>query len=93
MFKIYFLEEVNVYTSRHYDSDNLIYKNFTEATGIKVNIISGKGEALIERIKSEGKNTSADIFLTADAGNLWKLQKMDSLEQFLSNMILGKASL
>ena len=84
-----FSEEVNVYTSRHYDSDNLIYKNFTEATGIKVNIISGKGEALIERIKSEGENTSADIFFTADAGNLWKLQKDGFFRAISSNMILG----
>ena len=83
-----FSEEVNVYTSRHYDSDDLIYKNFTEATGIKVNIISGKGEALIERIKSEGENTSADIFFTADAGNLWKLQKDGFFKRISSNIIL-----
>ena len=45
--------EVNVYTSRHYDSDTALYKEFTKETGIKVNIISGKGSALLERIKSE----------------------------------------
>ena len=84
-----FSEEVNIYTSRHYDSDDLIYKNFTEETGIKVNIISGKGEALIERIKSEGENTSADIFFTADAGNLWKLQKDGFFRAISSKMILG----
>ena len=67
--------EVNVYTSRHYDSDDALYEKFKNNTGIKVNIISGKGDALIERLKSEANNSPADIFLTTDAGNLWKIQK------------------
>jgi len=67
-------EEVNVYTSRHYDSDTKLYEDFTEETGIKVNIISAKGNALIERLKSEGKSSPADVFITVDAGNLWKVQ-------------------
>ena len=67
--------EVNVYTSRHYDSDDALYEKFKNNTGIKVNIISGKGDALMERLKSEGNNSPADIFLTTDAGNLWKIQK------------------
>jgi len=67
--------EVNIYTSRHYDSDDALYKEFTNETGIKINIISGKGSALLEKIKSEGKNSPADIFFTVDAGNLWKVQK------------------
>ena len=67
--------EVNVYTSRHYDSDDALYEKFKNNTGIKVNIISGKGDALMERLKSEANNSPADIFLTTDAGNLWKIQK------------------
>ena len=73
--EIVFAENVNVYTSRHYDSDDALYEEFTAETGIKINIISGKGSALLERIKSEGKNSPADIFFTVDAGNLWKVQK------------------
>ena len=80
--------EVNIYTSRHYDSDNLLYEGFTKTTGIEVNIISGKGEALIERIKSEGRNSTADIFFTADAGNLWKLQKDDHFRSITSKSII-----
>ena len=49
-------DEVNVYTSRHYDSDDALYEEFTEETGIKVNIIYGKGSALLQRLKEEGKN-------------------------------------
>ena len=70
-----FAQEVNVYTSRHYDSDYDLYEEFTRATNIKVNILSGKGGALLERLKAEGKNSPADIFFTVDAGNLWKVQK------------------
>lgn len=81
--------EVNIYTSRHYDSDNFLYEDFKKTTGIKVNIISGKGEALIERIKSEGKNSAADIFFTADAGNLWKLQKDGHFRSIKSERIIN----
>ena len=80
--------EVNIYTSRHYDSDDLLYKDFSNSTGIKVNIISGKGEALIERLKSEGRNSSADIFLTSDAGNLWKVQKEGLFKSISSEKIM-----
>ena len=81
--------EVNVYTSRHYDSDEALYEEFTDETGIKINIISGKGSALLERIKSEGKNSPADIFFTVDAGNLWKVQKEGLFQSIKSKKILS----
>ena len=71
----YLADEVNIYTSRHYDSDDALYSEFTAETGIQVNIISGGGNALMERLKAEGKNSPADIFFTVDAGNLWRVQK------------------
>jgi len=81
--------EVNVYTSRHYDSDEALYEEFTDETGIKINIISGKGSALLERIKSEGKNSPADIFFTVDAGNLWKVQKEGLFRSINSKKVLS----
>ena len=81
-------DEVNVYTSRHYDSDDALYEEFTEATGIKVNIISGKGSALLQRLKAEGKNSPADIFFTVDAGNLWKVQKEGLFQSIQSEKVL-----
>ena len=81
--------EVNVYTSRHYDSDEVLYKEFTQETGIKVNIISGKGSALLQRLKSEGKNSPADIFFTVDAGNLWKVQKEGLFQSIQSELVLN----
>tara|TARA_X000001036_G_scaffold31623_1_gene25953 strand:- start:704 stop:1723 length:1020 start_codon:yes stop_codon:yes gene_type:complete len=86
---IVFAESVNVYTSRHYDSDDALYQEFTDETGIKINIISGKGSALLERIKSEGKNSPADIFFTVDAGNLWKVQKEGLFQSIKSKKILS----
>ena len=66
---------VNVYSARHYNTDSQLYEGFTEQTGIKVNIIEGKDSELIERIKSEGKNSPADVFITVDAGRLWRAEE------------------
>ena len=83
-------KEVNIYTSRHYDSDDALYQEFTNETGIKVNIISGKGGALLERLKFEGTNSPADIFFTVDAGNLWKVQKEGLFQPITSTKVLSK---
>tara|TARA_B100000427_G_scaffold322714_1_gene325117 strand:- start:1074 stop:2126 length:1053 start_codon:yes stop_codon:yes gene_type:complete len=80
-------EEVNIYTSRHYDADDLLYEEFTKKTGIKVNIISGKGSALIERLKAEGTNSPGDVFFTVDAGNLANFQKQGFLQSIQSETI------
>lgn len=64
--------EVNIYSSRHYDTDERLYSDFTQATGIKINLIEGKEDELIERMKAEGANSPADVFITADAGRLWR---------------------
>ena len=82
-----FAKEVNLYTSRHYDSDDALYQKFTDATGIKVNVISGKGKALMERLASEGANSPADVFITVDAGNLWKVQKDGMFQSINSTTI------
>ncbi len=68
-------EVLNLYSSRHYQTDEALYQNFTEETGIKINRIEGKGDALIERIKSEGANSPADVLLTVDAGRLWRAEQ------------------
>ena len=68
-------EVVNVYSARHYDTDMAMYERFTEETGIKVNLIEGSSDALIERIKSEGQFSPADVLITVDAGRLWRAEK------------------
>jgi len=66
---------VNIYSSRHYDTDERLYSDFTEATGIEINLIEGKEDELIERMKAEGANSPADVFITADAGRLWRAEQ------------------
>jgi len=79
--------EVNIYSSRHYDTDARLYSDFTEATGIKVNLIEGKEEELIERMKAEGANSPADVFITADAGRLWRADQMGLLSPVESEVL------
>lgn len=61
---------VNLYTARHYQTDEALYANFTKETGIKVNRIEGKEDELLERIKNEGASSPADVFITVDASRL-----------------------
>lgn len=67
--------EINIYSARHYDADQRLYDGFQAATGIKVNVIQGNGPELLARMKAEGRNSPADVFLTVDAGNLWMAAK------------------
>ena len=62
---------LNLYSARHYNTDEALYSNFTKTTGIKINRIDGGEDALLARIKAEGANSPADVFLTVDAGRLW----------------------
>ncbi|WP_431028728.1 Fe(3+) ABC transporter substrate-binding protein [Lysinibacillus sp. LZ02] len=77
-------KEVNLYTSRHYDVDDELYKAFEQETGIKVNVIKGEPDELLERIKREGDATKADVFLTADVARLFRA-KEDGLLQAVSS--------
>ncbi|MBC7995156.1 MAG: extracellular solute-binding protein [Rhizobacter sp.] len=61
---------VNLYTARHYQTDEALYANFTKETGIKINRIEGKEDELLERIKNEGASSPADVFITVDASRL-----------------------
>ncbi|WP_442488683.1 Fe(3+) ABC transporter substrate-binding protein [Halomonas litopenaei] len=66
---------VNVYSARHYDSDQAMYDAFTEQTGIEVNVLQGDSDQLIQRIKREGEASPADIMMTVDAGRLWRAEE------------------
>lgn len=82
--------EVNVYSGRHYDSDIAIYDAFTRDTGIKVNIIEASGDALIERIAREADASPADVFITADAGMLWRAKQRGILRALNNESILDR---
>ncbi|MBI2961920.1 MAG: Fe(3+) ABC transporter substrate-binding protein [Betaproteobacteria bacterium] len=66
---------LNLYTARHYQTDEALYANFSKQTGIRINRIEGGEDALFERIKSEGANSPADVFITVDVGRLWRAEQ------------------
>ena len=65
---------LNLYSARHYQTDEALYSNFTKATGIKINRIEADDNALIERLNSEGSKSPADVILLVDAARLWRAQ-------------------
>ena len=83
-------DEINLYTTRHYDSDIKLYKDFTKQTGINVNIISGKAKPLEKRILEEGKSCKGDLFFLADAGRLYSSQKNGVFKKISSKVLEKK---
>ena len=78
---------VNIYSSRHYDTDLALYDEFTTKTGIKVNRLEAGADALIERIKSEGEFSPADLLVTVDAGRLWRAEEAELLSPVSSEVL------
>ena len=83
-------KELTLYTARHYSSDDALYAEFTRKTGIKVNVVSAGDQPLIERLKSEGPASPADVLLLADAARLWAADQ-EGLFQPLGSNALEKA--
>ena len=73
---------VNMYSQRHYDVDQVQYDNFEKKTGIKVNVIKANADELIQRMKNEGENSPADLFITVDVGKLWQASDMNLLQKY-----------
>ncbi len=82
--------QVNIYSARHYNTDDQLYDGFTKKTGVKVNLIEGKDDELIERIKSEGANSPADILMTVDGGRLWRAKQADVFASVNSKVLNEK---
>ena len=78
---------VNLYTARHYDTDDALYERFTALTGVRVNVIEGNADQLIARMTSEGAASPADLFVTADAGALWRAQNASLLQPVTSEAL------
>mgnify|MGYP001166223613 CR=1 FL=1 len=84
VFSIGQANEVNIFSARHYDSDVQLYQKFTDKTGIKVNVVSGKSGALEKRIIEEGSDSNADLYITADAGRLGAFEAKGLLQAGLN---------
>ena len=81
------VQEVNLYSQRHYSVDELQYENFTKLTGIKVNVTKANADELIQRLKNEGDKTEADLFITVDVGKLWQAGNMGLLQKISNDII------
>ena len=79
--------QINIYSHRHYDSDKILFKKFTDQTGIEINVIKGSADQLIERLISEGGNSPADILLTVDAGRLHRAKVAGILQPIESKIL------
>lgn len=80
-------ESVTIYSERHYDTDQLLFDQFEEETGIKVNVVKASADELITRLELEGEDTLADILMIADAGRL-HIAKEKGLLQSIDSSIL-----
>ena len=81
---------LNLYSARHYSTDEALYNNFTKATGIVIKRFEAGDEALIERLKSEGDKSPADVIMMVDAARLWKSQ-VDGLFAPIQSKVLEAA--
>lgn len=83
-------QEVNIYSARHYPTDEALYGDFTKATGIKINRVDADDAGILARLKAEGSASPADVILLVDASRLWRAQVN---EQFLPirSAVLEKA--
>lgn len=79
--------ELNLYSSRHYDTDERLYSDFTDATGITINRIEGKADELIARMQAEGANSPADILLTVDTSRLERAKDAGVLQSIESAVL------
>ncbi|SIT07573.1 Fe(3+) ABC transporter substrate-binding protein [Belliella pelovolcani] len=80
-------EVVNVYTHRHYEADQQLFDQFTEKTGIKVNVVSASADELIQKLELEGANSPADVLITVDAGRLHRAVEKDLVQAVESEIL------
>ncbi|ODS98014.1 MAG: Fe(3+) ABC transporter substrate-binding protein [Lautropia sp. SCN 69-89] len=79
---------LNLYSARHYQTDENLYAEFTKQTGIRINRIEAGDEAILERLRNEGANSPADVILLVDAARLWKAQ-IEGMFQPLKSPLLA----
>ena len=81
---------LNLYSARHYNTDQALYGNFSDLTGVKINRIDAEPDPLVERLKAEGDKSPCDVFLTVDASRIERARQMDLLQPVKSD-VLAKA--
>lgn len=80
-------DPLNLYSSRHYQTDEALYSNFTKQTGIRINRIEAGDDPLIERLKNEAAASPADVLVTVDAGRLWRAEQLGLFQPIKSKVL------
>jgi len=78
---------LNLYSARHYQTDEALYSNFTKATGIRINRVDTDDAGLLARLKSEGSSSPADVILLVDAARLWQAEEDGLFQPIKSTML------
>jgi iron(III) transport system substrate-binding protein len=78
---------LNLYSARHYQTDEALYANFTKETGIKINRVDADDAGILTRLKNEGSASPADVILLVDAARLWRAE-VDGLFQPAKSAVL-----
>lgn len=81
--------ELNIYSARHYPTDEALYADFTKASGIKINRVDSDDAGILARLKAEGTASAADVILLVDASRLWRGES-DGLFQGIRSAVLEK---
>lgn len=81
---------LNLYSARHYNTDEALYGNFADLTGIKINRVDAEPDPLVQRLKAEGDKSPCDILITTDAGRIERAREMGLLQP-VNSAVLAKA--
>ena len=80
-------KQLNLYSARHYNTDEALYGNFADLTGIKINRVDVEPDPLVERLRAEGDKSPCDIFITTDAGRIERARQMGLLQAVSSKTL------
>jgi iron(III) transport system substrate-binding protein len=80
---------LNLYSARHYQTDEALYANFTKATGVRINRVDADDAGILARLQSEGASSPADVILLVDAARLWRAE-VDGLFQPVKSKTLAE---
>ena len=78
---------LNLYSARHYNTDEALYGNFADLSGVKINRIDAEPDPLVERLKAEGDKSPCDVFITTDAGRIERARQMGLLQPVSSEVL------
>ncbi len=83
---------LNLYSARHYQTDEALYSNFTKATGIKINRVDADDAGILSRLQSEGTASPADVILLVDAARLWRAEESGLFQPIRSELLASRDS-